>query len=92
MNLRTIFVGDIEAIAIEGSPLGSICVAPVVLGEAAEITAEEHKLVRKKAALLRKLLTDEDFILAVEQLYGEEVHFPPMMVSFRKSVDITSRS
>lgn len=82
MRTRRMQFGDVEATVVEGTPIGTICVAPVLLEEGVSLTHEERRLLDRKTRLLLELLQDEPFLAETESLYGGKLDLPPILVLF----------
>jgi hypothetical protein len=82
MRTRRMPFGDVEATVVEGTPIGTICVAPVLLEEGVSLTHEERRLLDRKTRLLLELLQDEPFLAETASLYSGKLDQPPILVLF----------
>jgi len=82
MRVHKVLIGKVEAIAIENSPIGDICIVPLAIEKESLLSEKEKFLVKKKANLLCELLLDESFLLEVAGLYRDQFDIPPLMVCF----------
>jgi hypothetical protein len=82
MRVHQVLIDNVEATAIENSPIGNFCIAPMVIEEQSLLSENEKLLLTKKADLLRKLLLDEPFLKEVRDLYGSKFNIPPLIICF----------
>jgi hypothetical protein len=82
MRTHKVLMGETEATAIENSPIGDFCVAPMVIEKEALLSEKDKLLVKKKAELLCELLLDEPFLREVRSLYGDQFIIPPLIICF----------
>ena len=82
MKIHPVQIGSVEVTAIEDTPIGSICIVPMVRDEETSLSDNERLLVKKKANLLCEFLQDEQFLSKISSLYRNQINFPPLMVTF----------
>lgn len=82
MRVHKVLMGNVEATAIENSPIGDFCIAPMVIEKESLLSEKEKLLVTKKADLLCELLLDEPFLKEVRDLYGDQFNIPPLIICF----------
>ena len=82
MRVHKVLMDNVEATAIENSPIGDFCIAPMVIEKQSLLSKKEKLLVTKKADLLCELLLDEPFLKEVRDLYGDQFNIPPLIICF----------
>ncbi len=84
MKIHPVQINNIQATAIENTPIGSFCIVPTVLDKNILLSDDERLLIKKKSNLLCDLLKDEGFLSEVAYLYEDNINLPPIIVSFNR--------